>query len=100
MNKASDKDWRVTNQEKFLKGKSFALKKFVIEKGKENWDHEHCEFCFRIIDTQSPDGYATKDNKHWICPDCFNDFKNQFDFVTVSPEDQQDGDSNEGLRPS
>ena len=25
-------------------------------------------------------GYCTKDKKHWVCEDCFNDFKEMFNF--------------------
>jgi len=49
----------------------------------ETWEHEHCAFCMTKIslhDGDSHSGYCTTDDKqtHWICLDCFGDFKDEF----------------------
>ncbi len=76
-------DWRLTNQEKYLKGVSLKLRKY---KGyRDGRDHDHCEFCWKKF-SESPgetvlnQGYATEDNYRWICIQCFEDFKNLFEW--------------------
>ena len=71
-------DWRLTDQEDYLKGVSLQWKTY--EKYREGWDHDHCEFCFtKFLESGEPDtlhqGYATEDNYRWICEECFEDFK-------------------------
>ena len=36
------KDWRLQDQDKYLKGVSLNLKKYI--KYRDAWDHDHCEF--------------------------------------------------------
>ena len=74
-------DWRLQGQEKYLKGVTLYLKKYI--KCCNTWDHDHCEFCWAKFSLEdSPDdldeGYATQDNYHWICKRCFGDFKDIF----------------------
>ena len=76
-------DWRRTGQEKFLKNidliKIFP-EKFVKERSISNF-HEHCEFCMMVINSDYLKvSYATKDLYHWICQDCFEDFKEEFNW--------------------
>jgi len=76
-----DNDWRLQGQEKYLKGVTLYLKKYYKYKG--TCDHDHCEFCWAKFSIEGlPDaideGYATKDNYHWICKSCFGDFKELF----------------------
>jgi hypothetical protein len=63
------------------------------------WDHDHCEFCWQeFCDTDHDcgdgshpllEGYAARgpagshpeaqrDDYHWVCPTCFDDFKEYF----------------------
>jgi hypothetical protein len=62
------------------------------------WDHDHCEFCWREFSTDHDcgdgsrpltEGYTARrpasrsdeqrrDNYHWVCPTCFQDFKDHF----------------------
>lgn len=52
-------------------------------KPSDGWDHEHCAFCWDKFSENSEDlnkGYCTLDKKYWICEDCFNDFKEMFNF--------------------
>ena len=37
-------DWRLQGQEKYLKGVTLYFKKYI--KYSENWDNDHCEFCW------------------------------------------------------
>ena len=74
-------DWRLTNQEKYLKGVSLKLKKY--KSYRDGCDHDHCEFCLKKfrespIDTVHNEGYATEDNYRWIYKKCFEYFKDMF----------------------
>jgi hypothetical protein len=74
-------DWRLTGQDKYLKGVPLYRKEYVAPG--PDWDHDHCEFCWAtFMDSDRPDiqreGYTTKDNKKWICSTCYEDFKVMF----------------------
>ncbi len=75
-------DWRLTNQMKYLKGVNLVFKPYKMKS--EKWDHDHCEFCSAKF-MEPPhealyEGYTTEDNYRWICKDCFNDFKDLFEW--------------------
>ena len=74
-------DWRLQGQEKYLKGVTLYLKKYM--ENSDTWEHDHCEFCWDKFSLKGlsggPDeGYATVGNYHWICKRCFDDFKDIF----------------------
>ena len=69
-------DWRLTNQMNYLFQKK--LKKGLFQPYREGWEHEHCAFCSEKIDKSMGETYSTEDGYHWICAECFNDFKNMF----------------------
>lgn len=74
-------DWRLTNQEKYLKGVSLKLKQY--KRYRDGWDHDHCEFCWKtfsesLSEAVLNEGYATEDNYRWICTECFEYFKDLF----------------------
>jgi len=72
-------DWRLMNQERFLMDVS--LKHMVWDPWSETWDHDHCSFCFEKFSQYDGDlheGYCTLDEYHWICKECFEDFKDMF----------------------
>ena len=76
-------DWRLTNQESYLKGATLERRQYTPG-SKEN-DHDHCEFCsakFMVgaIPETLQDGYATPDGYRWICATCFKDFEGLFDW--------------------
>jgi hypothetical protein len=54
------------------------------EKIQQFW-HEHCEFCWEKFSAH-PDtlheGYATNDDYFWICPTCYQDFREMFQWKT------------------
>ena len=81
-------DWRLQGQEKFLMGATLSRKKYV--KYRDNWEHDHCEFCWRKFSERQGDtneGYVTTDGYHWVCDDCFADFKESFNWKTSEDPD-------------
>lgn len=79
-----DNDWRLQGQEKYLFGKTMIHKKYADKT--TTTDHAHCEFCSDKFSVNIPDclkeGYTTTNDYHWVCENCFNDFKNDFKWVT------------------
>lgn len=75
-----EKDWRLLNgQEEYLHG--IALIHHSYRPADSTNDHDHCEFCmdkFSAADGDLKYGYSTADNKIWICPECYEDFKDSF----------------------
>jgi hypothetical protein len=60
---------------------------------REGWDHDHCEFCGKTFSARLGDlseGYCTLDEYHWICQDCFSDFKEEFGWMVESKPLQGD----------
>jgi hypothetical protein len=69
------------------------------------WDHDHCEFCWQEFSTDHDcgdgsrpltEGYTARgpaghpeqqrrDNYHWVCPTCFEDFKDYFGWTISRP---------------
>jgi phage terminase large subunit-like protein len=74
-------DWRLTNQELYLQGAALRWSRWI--RPRADWDHDHCTFCWTKF-MEEPDtdvlhfGYTTTDLSHWICEQCFEDFKNKF----------------------
>ena len=57
--------------------------KTIIQRSKKTYeteqnDHEHCCFCCEKIDKENPEAYCTTDLNDWICLQCYEDFKEQF----------------------
>ena len=73
-----NEDWRLTNQMNYLFQKE--LIKGSFQPYREGWEHEHCAFCSERINIETPEAYSTKDRYHWICPVCFHDFKELFEW--------------------
>lgn len=60
------------------------LSKSTYKMPSPNWDHDHCVFCFDKFSERPDDlseGYHTADRKYWICPECFDDFREMFHFT-------------------
>ncbi len=82
-----ENDWRITNQESYLTGKTFYLHNYIKEE--TGTDHRHCEFCWDKLGQYEGAlhrGYSTLDNYYWVCVKCFDDFKEQFEFKVFSEE--------------
>ena len=74
-------DWRLNNQLNYLLNKTLKKVKFVESTTK---DHEHCSFCwekFGDADNLLQIGYCTEDKQHWVCEQCFEDFKEKFQWI-------------------
>lgn len=82
-------DWRLQGQDNFLKGVFLGRKPY--RKYREGWDHDHCEFCGAKFSERPEDlnvGYATADNYHWVCEQCFKDFNQMFQWnILDSPSE-------------
>ncbi len=80
-------DWRLLRgQEDYLLNKTLYFRKWQATS--EEWDHEHCEFCwgkFSDFPDTLHEGYTTEDNYYWICPACFEDFKEMFKWKVIEP---------------
>ncbi len=83
---AEHDDWRLHGQEHYLSGQKLYYIPFQPLSGK--WDHEHCEFCwdkFMLHPECLQKGYCTKPQNqrdaHWICPACYEDFREKFDWT-------------------
>jgi hypothetical protein len=78
-------DWRVDNG-KHTRGAVLTLKEYLAPSDK--WDHEHCVCCWAKFVESAPgalsEGYTTKDNYHWICPQCFRDLKGEMEWTLAS----------------
>lgn len=76
-------DWRLNGQERYLFGENlFCITSAVFRIS--GFDHMHCDFCWAKISPFSEDlheGYATFDIRHFICEECFNDFREQFQWT-------------------
>ena len=77
-------DWRLTGQERYLlfaKLKEVIPIEYLSQLADPTLFHEHCEFCMDKIEEQlNKKCYCTLDNYHWICEDCYKDFKDKFIF--------------------
>lgn len=75
------REWRLQGQEEYLNGVSLSLQNY--KKYRDDWEHDHCEFCGARFSEQPGDlnvGYATSDYYRWVCEDCFEDFKCRFEW--------------------
>jgi len=85
-------DWRLMGQDRYLQGATLIFRKWTLDR--PDWDHDHCAFCTVHIgdhvfeddtDTQL-EGWVTEDGMHWICNQCFEDFRQRFEWVVATPE--------------
>jgi hypothetical protein len=77
----TSKDWRLTNQEKYLMGETLFWRSYAPSNADN--DHDHCEFCsIKFMAAPTPDclteGYSSVNGYRWICKECFNDFTGMF----------------------
>ena len=75
-------DWRLLDQESYLADKTLRFCKW--ESNNPDYDHEHCRFCWAKFPNEFPEGYVTTENRYWwICPTCYEDFKEMFRWKLV-----------------
>ena len=104
--------WHTVEQSSYLRGATWhwaewkersatAYDPKTGEEWPEIWDHDHCHFCYdtafseRYEDdlregwtTSGPRGAPSNEwqpNYHWVCPSCFERFREQFDWKTTAP---------------
>jgi hypothetical protein len=78
-------DWRRQGQEEYLLDKHLRFMKW--REVQPLWDHDHCEFCWTKLSNHEGDlreGYSYNEGRRWICPKCFEDFREEFRW-TVEP---------------
>lgn len=66
-------DWRYMKQDRYLHDMEFIFKQYDIPYPA----HDHCEFCGIKFGAggEIQKGYTDKTEYRWICPQCFEDFK-------------------------
>ena len=77
-----DNDWRIVNQDKYLFRRHLVKCCFTDS---EKYDHAHCSFCwekFGNAEGMTRMGYRVVDGPWWVCENCFNDFRNRFEWKT------------------
>lgn len=52
------KDWRLTNQENYLKGQPLRYSRWVSRGS--GWDHDHCAFCWAKFPAEWEAGYTAR----------------------------------------
>jgi hypothetical protein len=95
---SADDDWRLGGQERYLQGVALRRGAWHRPPSNPNWDHDHCSFCWATFmeadDPNAPpdalaEGYTTTvehqhgDGYHWVCPACFSDFAERFEWRVV-----------------
>lgn len=88
----SDSDWRRSGQESYLQGVTLVRQKYGQYAKNPEWDHDHCTFCcakFMVGGKAGAldRGYSTKDEYHWVCQTCFDDFHEEFEWKLNSEGD-------------
>jgi hypothetical protein len=74
-------DWRRQGQDRYLTGAVLVRSTYAPDR--DDWDHDHCAFCWEKLMAAGrggvlTEGYVTADGRHWICPRCFEDFREEF----------------------
>jgi len=80
---AEERDWRLDIAEEPSFFAKFTWKNTKWTQTRDNWNHDHCEFCgAEISDLSGKDifnnGWTTEDEYYWVCDKCFNDFKDLY----------------------
>jgi hypothetical protein len=78
-----NEDWRLFDQDKYLKGVTLVRRRYRQYSKNPTWDHDHCSFCWAEFCLEGcPEslqaGYATENDHPWMRPKCFEDFKDRF----------------------
>lgn len=70
-------------QEAYLRGVTLVRRPYRPNPANPMWDHDHCEFCGAEFSAAAVadvlhSGYCTPDEYRWICEQCFQDFRAEF----------------------
>jgi len=77
-------DWRLMGQEDYLMNAKLRRESYAAPT--LTWDHDHCAFCSLKFSENEGDlhvGYRELKDSHWVCEECFRDFKEMFNFTVV-----------------
>lgn len=79
-------DWRLRGDPDPLQGRLFRWATWWSSG--PGWDHDHCDYCGAGISNLPGDDYdsawvTADDNYYWVCPVCFEDFRERFGFQVV-----------------
>ena len=80
-----ERDWRLDIAEDPDFYAKFTWQFKTWKQTRDNWDHDHCEFCGTEISAAAGeeilnDGWTNEDEYYWICEKCFNDFKDLYEW--------------------
>ncbi len=84
----SGDDWRLTSQETYLKSATLVWAAYTPHS--DRWTHDHCEFCWERFSLREGDlhaGYCTRDRYRWVCPACYEDFRERFGFTLADGDE-------------
>ena len=86
------KDSRLTGKKFNLMGVTLIRCSYRPNLDYPEGDYDHCEFCFKKFSLDNSidairAGYATLNEYHWICPDCFENFKETYIWKVVDSEE-------------
>ena len=74
-------------QDKYMK--NIAFTRMTLEESEYEAFFEHCEFCYAVI-SELPMcrhvGYYTGKYTYWVCEDCFDRFKEEYNWQMVDEE--------------
>jgi len=79
-------EWRLSGQERYLQGATMHRRPYFL--WRPDWDHDHCSFCWASFElpgrplepNEFDEGWTTDDEYHWVCPACFSDFQERFEW--------------------
>lgn len=77
-------NWKLHGQEEYLTNAVFQFSRWKLLD--PHWDHDHCAFCWAKFSESGgedlAEGYVTRDGdwNAWVCPTCYNEFKESFNF--------------------
>ena len=75
------------NAKEFVKNMNRGHEFLEGEKIQHFW-HEHCVFCSeKALTDKECTFYCTEDMRYWVCEECFNNFKEKFNWEQKSAED-------------
>ncbi len=78
----NNEDWRLFRQQENYLSNAVLIRHEYKPINKNN-DHDHCEFCMTKFYEFTDDlhfGYSTQYGEVWICEQCFEDFKEKFNW--------------------
>jgi hypothetical protein len=79
-------DWRLRNQLSYFKRAELSWRDYRAFR--PGWEHDHCEFCSAKFSEGNDSealhaGFTTCDEYRWVCPQCFADFKDLFEWRVI-----------------